>query len=86
MICYTSYKYSCLNICECLLHDFHSFTSLVLREEMHRDQLLDKDIVIAVGGDGTVLNSASFLNDKIPILGTRALIFLHMLSISYYLS
>jgi hypothetical protein len=36
---------------------------------MHRDQLIDKDLVIAVGGDGTVLNSASFLNDKIPLLG-----------------
>ena len=42
---------------------------MLYREEMHRDQLLDKDLVIAVGGDGTVLNSASFLSDKIPLLG-----------------
>jgi hypothetical protein len=42
---------------------------LFCREEMHRDQLIDKDLVIAVGGDGTVLNSASFLGDKIPLLG-----------------
>lgn len=36
---------------------------------MHRGKLVGKDLVIAVGGDGTVLNSASFLNDKIPLLG-----------------
>lgn len=45
---------------------------VISREEMHRDQLKDKDLVIAVGGDGTVLNSASFLNDKIPLLGVNS--------------
>jgi len=45
---------------------------VISREEMHRDQLIDKDLVIAVGGDGTVLNSASFLNDKIPLLGVNS--------------
>ena len=42
---------------------------------MHRGQLADKDLVIAVGGDGTVLNSASFLNSKIPILGIWGLFY-----------
>lgn len=45
---------------------------VISREEMHRGQLQDKDLVIAVGGDGTVLNSASFLSDKIPLLGVNS--------------
>jgi NAD+ kinase len=32
----------------------------------------DKDLVIAVGGDGTILNTASFMDDSIPILGVNS--------------
>jgi len=42
------------------------------REELHRGLLQDKDLVIAVGGDGTILNTASFLDDSIPILGVNS--------------
>ena len=42
------------------------------REEMHRGSLLDKDLVISVGGDGTLLGSATFLDDSIPILGINS--------------
>ena len=46
--------------------------SIIGREEMHRGSLVDKDLVIAVGGDGTVLNASSFLDDTIPMLGVNS--------------
>jgi len=42
------------------------------REELYRGLLQDKDLVIAVGGDGTVLNTASFIDDSIPVLGVNS--------------
>jgi len=42
------------------------------RDELHRGLLQDKDLVIAVGGDGTILNTASFLDDSIPVLGVNS--------------
>lgn len=42
------------------------------REELHRGLLQDKDLVIGVGGDGTILNTSSFLDDSIPVLGVNS--------------
>lgn len=46
--------------------------TVIGREELYRGSLVDKDIVVAVGGDGTVLNSASFLDQNIPLLGVNS--------------
>ena len=46
--------------------------SVVSREEMHRGCLLGVDLLIAVGGDGTMLNAASFVDSSIPILGVNS--------------
>ena len=46
--------------------------SVIGREELHRGIIQEKDLIIAVGGDGTVLNAASFLDDSIPILGVNS--------------
>lgn len=46
--------------------------SVVGREELHRGIIQDKDLLIAVGGDGTVLNTSSFVDDSIPILGINS--------------
>eukprot|EP01032_Pedospumella_encystans_P013176 gene13176-15187_t len=46
--------------------------SIIGREELHRGSIQDRDLVIAVGGDGTVLNTASFIDDSIPILGVNS--------------
>jgi NAD+ kinase len=46
--------------------------SVVGREELHRGIIQDKDLLIAVGGDGTILNTASFLDDSIPVLGINS--------------
>ncbi len=41
------------------------------REELHRGLIQGKDLVIAVGGDGTILNTSSFVDDTIPVLGVN---------------
>jgi len=46
--------------------------TIISREELYRGSLQDKDLVIAVGGDGTVLNTASFIDDTIPVLGINS--------------
>ena len=46
--------------------------SVIGREELHRGVIEGKDLIIAIGGDGTVLNAASFLDDSIPILGVNS--------------
>ena len=46
--------------------------SVYRRDELHRGILIDKDLLITVGGDGTVLNAASFLDDNIPLCGVNS--------------
>ncbi|CAM9406238.1 unnamed protein product, partial [Chrysoparadoxa australica] len=45
---------------------------VVGREELDRQHIEDVDLVIAVGGDGTVLSSSHFLNDSLPLLGVNS--------------
>ena len=46
--------------------------SVIRRDELHRGSLVDKDLVIAVGGDGTILNTSSFIDDSVPLLGINS--------------
>ena len=46
--------------------------SVVGRDELHRGLLVDRDLVIGVGGDGTILNCSSFLGSSIPLLGVNS--------------
>lgn len=47
--------------------------SCVNRVELDRQHLQDVDLVVAVGGDGTVLSSAHFLDHgTIPLLGINS--------------
>jgi NAD+ kinase len=46
--------------------------SVIPRDELHRGLISDKDLIIAVGGDGTILNASSFLDDTVPILGINS--------------
>lgn len=46
--------------------------SVIGREELHRGLIQYKDLIIAVGGDGTILNTSSFLDDSLPILGVNS--------------
>lgn len=46
--------------------------SKIGREELHRGSMQDIDLVIGVGGDGTILNTSSFVDDSIPVLGVNS--------------
>ena len=47
--------------------------SCVNRVELDRQHLADVDLMVAVGGDGTVLSSAHFLDHgTIPLLGINS--------------
>lgn len=46
--------------------------AVVGREDMHRNILADKDLVVSVGGDGTLLATASFMDDAVPIVGVNS--------------
>ena len=55
-----------------ILTDLGASCTVIGREEMYRGSLVDKDLVVAVGGDGTVLNASSFLDETIPMLGVNS--------------
>lgn len=62
----------CVENVEAVLKHIGIQYSRLGREELHRGVISDKDLIIAVGGDGTVLNVSSFLDDSIPVLGINS--------------
>eukprot|EP01039_Chlorochromonas_danica_P003181 gene3181-3483_t len=62
----------CVENVEAVLKHVGIQYSKIGREDMHRGVIQDKDLIIAVGGDGTVLNVSSFLDDSIPVLGINS--------------
>lgn len=63
---------TCVKNVESVLQSVGITYQKVGREELHRGILHDKDLIIAVGGDGTILNTASFVDDSIPVLGVNS--------------
>lgn len=69
---YKSHK-KCVNDLLTVLRDHDITFSCVNRVEMDRQHLADVDLVVAVGGDGTVLSAAHFLDHgTIPLLGVNS--------------
>jgi NAD+ kinase len=62
----------CVSDLENLLKKIDIKYTKIGREELHRGLLTDKDLVIAVGGDGTCLNTSSYIDDSIPVLGINS--------------
>lgn len=62
----------CVDTVTTILKDIGVKHSVIGREELHRGVIQEKDLIIAIGGDGTVLNASSFLDDSIPILGVNS--------------
>ncbi len=62
----------CVHDVESVLKNVGIKYSKVGREELHRGLITGKDLVIAVGGDGTILNTSSFVDDTIPVLGVNS--------------
>src|SRR3989338_4688240 len=61
----------CLDAIVKILHKHKIKMLLADREKLKKTQFSGKDITIAVGGDGTFLRAAQFI-EKIPILGVNA--------------
>lgn len=69
---YKSHKKCVNDLLSVLRHHNISF-NCVNRAEMDRQHLADVDLVVAVGGDGTVLSAAHFLDHgTIPLLGVNS--------------
>ena len=68
---YTVHK-ECVDKVKVILESVGVPYSVIGREELHRGLIQDKDLIIAVGGDGTILNTSSFLDDSIPLLGVNS--------------
>lgn len=69
---YRAHK-SCVTDLLALLRKHNVNFSCVNRVELDRQHLVNVDLVIAVGGDGTVLSSAHFLDHgTIPLLGINS--------------
>jgi NAD+ kinase len=68
---YAAHK-QCVDDCIDILTNLGVKYNLIGREELHRGSLLDQELIIAVGGDGTVLNTSQFLDDTIPLLGINS--------------
>jgi NAD+ kinase len=64
--------WSCVSNVQSILEKVGCTHKVIEREEMHRGQLDAVDLVITVGGDGTVLNAASYVIDDIPVLGINS--------------
>lgn len=63
----------CVNDLLGILRQHQVNFSCVNRVELDRQHLADVDLIIAVGGDGTVLSSAHFLDHgTIPLLGVNS--------------
>jgi len=69
---YKAHKQCVSDLLSCLRHHAVNF-SCVNRVELDRQHLADIDLLIAVGGDGTVLSAAHFLDHgTIPLLGINS--------------
>ena len=69
---YHSHKACVESLLSILRHNHVSF-SCINRVELDRQHLADVDLMIAVGGDGTVLSAAHFLDHgTIPLLGINS--------------
>ncbi|CAM9787192.1 unnamed protein product [Ectocarpus fasciculatus] len=62
----------CVASVERVLTRHKSEYALVGREELDRQHISKVDLVISVGGDGTVLSASHFLGDNIPLVGVNS--------------
>ena len=42
------------------------------REELHKQHLSGKDLMISVGGDGTCLSASHYIDDHVPLLAINS--------------
>ena len=71
---YDKHRKCVRDIIDVLKTKFNGVTfACVNRTELDRQHLYDKDLVVAIGGDGTVLSAGHFLdNGGIPLVGVNS--------------
>ncbi|CAM9886509.1 unnamed protein product [Pylaiella littoralis] len=62
----------CVSSVERVLAKQKAEYAVVGREELDRQHISQVDLVISVGGDGTVLSASHFLGDNIPLVGVNS--------------
>ncbi|CAM9849012.1 unnamed protein product, partial [Hapterophycus canaliculatus] len=62
----------CVASVERVLNKQKAEYALVGREELDRQHISQVDLVISVGGDGTVLSASHFLGANIPLVGVNS--------------
>lgn len=60
-----------INFCENILTKKFTNSKIVLRSDLCKP-VRDVDLVITIGGDGTLLHAAHFIDDSIPLLGVNS--------------
>lgn len=62
----------CVDSVRSLLHRLGATYNIIGREELDRQHLSNVDLVIPIGGDGTVLSAAHFIGEECPVLGVNS--------------
>ena len=60
-----------VKFCQTILQKKHVEWKAVERKDLSQP-INDVDLVVAVGGDGTLLQASHFMDDRIPILGVNS--------------
>lgn len=60
-----------INFCQNILTKKFTKSKIVLRSDLS-EPVRDVDLVITIGGDGTLLHAAHFIHDSIPLLGVNS--------------
>lgn len=60
-----------INFCQAILRKKPVEWKAVLRNDLSQP-INDVDLVVTVGGDGTLLQASHFMDDKIPVLGVNS--------------
>ncbi len=64
--------YLSLNLIREVLKKYDISYKTVYMPYAAHEEFLDNDLIISVGGDGTVLNTARFIRDKTPLLAVKS--------------
>jgi len=60
-----------INFCQEILRKKSVEWKAVLRNDLTQP-INDVDLVVTIGGDGTLLQASHFIDDKIPVLGVNS--------------
>lgn len=60
-----------INVCQTIVRKKSVEWKAVMRNDL-KQSINDVDLVVAIGGDGTLLQASHLMDDKIPVLGVNS--------------